>query len=233
MSLLDRYVLKEWVVAFVLTLGVVVGVLVLQNMYDSLPDLLSSNATGPEILFYYMLSLPAIWPTVLPITFLVSLLFSLGTLHRNNEVIAMRATGASLFRISRSLWVAGFALSGLLFYLTAEVVPMTVERARTFIDNLSYTAKEKKQDVDAREVGLLHNLGFDNRKEGRLWFMNRFSERAWLAIGVNVHTRTADGIEVLRVSAEEGFYDEVKGTGYSCADVNCRSIRILAMRSVC
>lgn len=209
--MLDRYVLKEWVVAFVLTLGVVVGVLVLQNMYDSLPDLLSSNATGPEILFYYMLSLPGYLPTVLPITFLVSLLFSLGTLHRNNEVIAMRATGASLFRISRSLWVAGFALSGLLFYLTAEVVPMTVERARTFIDNLSYTAKEKKQDVDAREVGLLHNLGFDNRKEGRLWFMNRFSERAWLAIGVNVHTRTADGIEVLRVSAEEGFYDEVKG----------------------
>lgn len=211
MSLIDRYVFKEWMVAFTLTLGVVVGILLLQNMYDSLPDLLSSKAKGTEILFYYLLSLPGYLPTILPITFLVSLLFSLGTLHRNNEIIAMRATGASLFRISRSLWVAGLALSGLLFYLTAEVVPMTVERARTFMDNLSFAAAEKKQALEAKDVGLQHNLGFDNRKDRRLWFMNRFSERAWMGFGVNVHTRTADGVEILRVSAEEGYFDETQG----------------------
>ena len=142
-------------------------------MYDSLPDLLEMGASFGEVVFYYMLALPTYLPSVLPIAFLVSLLFSLGTLHRNNEITALRASGAGLFRISRSLWLAGFMLSGLLFYLTASVVPYAVERARTFFDNLEYAAVE--QDVSAiKQQGLVYNLGFDNRKDGRLWFMDRF-----------------------------------------------------------
>ena len=45
MSLIDRYVFKELVVGFALTLGVIVGILILQNMYDSLPDLLDVGAS--------------------------------------------------------------------------------------------------------------------------------------------------------------------------------------------
>ena len=210
MSLIDRYVLKEWAVGFALTLGVIVGILILQNMYDSLPDLLEMGASFGEVVFYYMLVLPTYLPAILPIVFLVSLLFSLGTLHSNNEITAMRASGAGLFRISRSLWIAGFALSGLLFYLTASVVPYSVERARTFFDNLEYAAAQ--EDAAAiKQQGLVYNLGFDNRKDGRLWFMDRFSERAWLGLGVNVHTRNEDGQELNRISASEAYFDDTQG----------------------
>ena len=111
MSLIDRYVLKEWAMAFALTLGVVLGILILQNMYDSLPDLMEAGADVNQIVFYYVLALPGHMPTILPITFLVSLLFSMGSLHRNNEITAIRAAGCSLFRISRALWLAGLLLS--------------------------------------------------------------------------------------------------------------------------
>lgn len=209
MSLIDRYVFKEWAVGFALTLGVIVGILILQNMYDSLPDLLETNASVGQIIFYYMLALPVYLPAILPIAFLVSLLFSLGSLHRNNEIIAMRASGGSLFRISRSLWAAGLALSILLLYLTALVVPKSVEQARTFFDNLEFASQEDQ--LDSRHVGLIYNLGFDNRKGGRLWFMNRFSERAWLGMGVNVHTRGANGQELNRISASEAYFDDTQG----------------------
>ncbi len=209
MSLIDRYVFKEWLLAFALTLGVVVGILLLQNMYDTLPDLLDTEATARQILFYYLLSLPSYLPAILPITFLVSLLFSLGTLHRNNETTAMRATGASLFRISRSLWLAGVILSALVFYLTASVVPQTVEQARTFFENLEFSSAEAERD--SKDVGLIYGLGFDNPRDGRLWFMNRFSERAWLGLGVNVHTRSADGKETGRISAKEAYFDDTVG----------------------
>jgi len=209
MSLIDRYVLKEWAIAFTLTLGVIIGILILQNMYDSLPDLLDTNAGIRQIVYYYMLALPRYIPAVLPISFLVSLLFSLGTLHRNNEIVALRASGTSLFRISRSLWLAGLVLSLTLLYLTASVVPLAVERSRTFFDNLEYASQEQK--VASRNIGLIYDMGFDNRKDGRLWFMNRFSERAWLAQGVNVYTRDADGTELSRISAREAFYDDTRG----------------------
>ncbi|MFW6217625.1 MAG: LptF/LptG family permease [Verrucomicrobiota bacterium] len=209
MRLFDRYIFKEWLTGFALTLGVVIGILVLQNMYDSLPDLLETDARFEQILFYFALALPAYLPAVLPITFLVSLLFSLGGLHRNNEIVAMRASGAGLLRISRTLWLAGLLLSALLLYLTSTVVPRSVEQSRIFIDNLEYAADEAQRD--RKDVGLIYNLGFDNRKEGRLWFMNRFSERAWMGMGVNVHSRDEDGAETGRISAREAYFDNTKG----------------------
>ena len=209
MSLIDRYVLKEWLIAFALTLGVIVGILILQNMYDSLPDLLDTDASFKQILLYYSLALPTYLPAILPIALLVSLLFALGTLHRNNEIIAMRASGVSLIHISRSLWVAGLLLSLLLVYLTSSVIPKAVEQSRTFFDNLEFAADETQ--LGAREIGLLYNLGFDNRKDGRLWFMNRFSERAWLGLGVNVHTRDTSGQELSRISAAEAYFDDTHG----------------------
>ena len=209
MSLIDRYILKEWLIAFTLTLGVIVGTLILQNIYDSLPDLLDTDASLNQILYYYSLALPTYLPAILPIALLVSLLFALGTLHRNNEVIALRASGASLMHISRSLWVAGLLLSILLLYLTSSVIPKAVEQSRTFFDNLEFAADETQ--LGAREIGLLYNLGFDNRKDGRLWFMNRFSERAWLGLGVNVHSRDSSGQELSRISAAEAYFDDTSG----------------------
>ena len=208
MRLFDRYILKEWATGFTLTLGVVIGILILQNMYDTLPDLLDRKANVEQIVFYYAMGLPAYLPTILPIAFLVSLLRSLGGLHRNNEIVAMRASGASLLRISAPLWVVGLVLSGLLFYLTSSVVPQAVERSRVFIDNLEFSAEAA--EGDRRSVGLVYNLGFDNRKDGRLWFMNRFSERAWLGMGVNVHTRGPEGQEVSRLSAREAYFDDTR-----------------------
>jgi lipopolysaccharide export system permease protein len=210
MPLVDRYILKEWCVAFLLTLFLILGVLLLQNMMDDLPDLLAVQASFPQIVHYFLLSLPAYLPLVLPIIFLVSLLFAVGNLHRNNEIIALRAQGLSLFRISRSLWVVGLLMSIGLFYLTAFLVPQTVERSRAFFDNLDFAAREAV--MDSREVGLIFNMGFDNRREGRLWFMDRFSERAWLALGVNVHLRDAEGDESHRISAREAYYDDTQGS---------------------
>ena len=209
MSLIDRYILKEWFVGFSLTLGVIIGILILQNMYDSLPDLLDANATAKEILFYYSMSLPTYLPAILPVAFLVSLLFSLGSLHRNNEIVAMRASGNSLFRVSRSLWGVGLLLSAFIFYLTSAIVPKAVEEARTFFENIEYASAG--DEGAAKKQSMLYNLGFDNRKDGRLWFMNRFNERAWLGLGVNVHTRDGDGKELSRIAAREAYYDDTQG----------------------
>ncbi|MFP4167058.1 MAG: LptF/LptG family permease [Opitutales bacterium] len=209
MNRIDRYVFKEWAVGFALTFGVVLGVLVLQNVYDSLPDLLEADAGIRDILFFYAVALPTYVPTVLPIIFLVSLLFTLGNLHRNNEIVAMRACGRSLWQISRSLWAAGLVLSVVLLYLTASLVPRAVESSRTFLENLEYAALEK--EAGRNEIGMIRSLGFDNRKDRRLWFMDRFSERAWVGEGVNVHTRNAEGREVRRISAQEAYFDDTQG----------------------
>lgn len=205
----DRYLFFEWSKVFLLTIGVILGVLILEDMYDDLPDLLSYGARLESILLYYGVLLPSFIPLILPIGFLVSLLITIGAFHKNNEVIAMRSSGLSLWRISRVLWLAGLFLSLLLLYLNARAVPWSVETSRELLDVMRFASEAETGEVT--EVGLVPNLSFDNARENRLWFMNGFSERAYLGTGITVFSRDDRGREYYRVMAREGIYDEETG----------------------
>lgn len=207
---LDRYLFVEWLKVFLLTLGVIVGVLLLEAMYDGLSDLLAYGAGFRSLVIYYLVLIPSFFPLVLPISFLVSLLIAVGNFHKNNEIIALRSAGLSLWRISRCYWFAGTALSLVLLYLNAQAVPWSVEVSRTYVDTLRFSS-EARLAVDTREVGRVDNLAFDNARENRLWFMNHFSERAYVGVGVTVFSRDLAGRERYRIMAREAVFDDAAG----------------------
>ena len=206
---IDRYVFSEWLKVFFLTLFVMFSLLILSHVQDNLQDLLGYGATWSQILVYYTVLIPGFLPVALPISFMVSLLFSLGQLHRNHEITAMRAAGMSLFRITRSLWCVGVVMMVLLFQLNANLIPWSIEQSRQLWNDLEFSkALEEKSE---EEIGLLYNLTFFNRKDGRLWFLNRFSEYDYRAYGVTVSEFSDNGNrELKRVVANRGAYDDLK-----------------------
>lgn len=206
---IDRYIFCEWLKAFTLALGVTLGLLLLEDMYDDLPDLLDYGAGPLEVARYYVVLIPSLLPTILPLALIISILFSLGNLHRNNEIMAMRAGGLNLWCITRSLWLAGGALSLLLFYLNAHLVPRSVELSRTIRENYSFASELQTHRAD--QVGIIKNLAFYNNKERRLWFMNRFSEYTFRGYGLTVSTFDSQRREIRRIAAEEGYYDDLDG----------------------
>ena len=132
---LDRHVFGEWLKVFLLALGATLGLLMLYAMYDDLGDLIEFGASPADIFYYFLVLTPSFLPAILPVALLVSALFSLGQMHRNNEIIAMRACGLSLWRITRTLWLAGAALAALLFQLNARLIPWSVEESRRIYQN--------------------------------------------------------------------------------------------------
>jgi lipopolysaccharide export system permease protein len=207
MSRLDRYIFREWLKVFLLSLLALYGILLLNDVEDNFGDLLGFGATTEEIVTFYAIKLPAYLPVALPLTFMVSLLFCLGQFHRNHELTAMRAAGLNLFRITRSLWLVAFILTGVAFYLNAQLVPWSVEQSRTLRNDMAF-AKAIAEDVPEEEIGLLYNLTFHNRRDGRLWFINRFNEFNYRAYGITVSELGAEGRESRRVMANLGFFDE-------------------------
>ncbi len=204
--LLDRYIFREWLKVFLLSLGATAGILLLEDMYNHLDDLISYGATGAQIGRYYLLLVPSLLPAVLPLSLLISVLFILGVLHRNNELTAMRAAGLDLFKITRSLWFAGALVALLLLYLNGDLVPRSILARREWEDSMRFAAEARR--ASAKDVGIVNQLGFDNRKDRRLWFMNRFSERTFQGFGVCVYQMDANGREVTRIVAREGYYDD-------------------------
>ncbi len=202
MNLLDRYLLREWLKIFGLLLVATLGLLLLQAAYDDLSDLLGLDASVADVGVYFAVKLPGYLALVLPLALLLSLLYTLGQLHRNGEIIAQRAAGLGLLQITQSLWLAGALLCLLVGWLNASVVPWSVEEARAIKQRLELRP-QAGTGPRAESAGWRDNTAFDNRSAGRMWFFNRFNPITRRGLGVTVSELDSRRRETTRLMAHE------------------------------
>ncbi len=210
MSLIDRYVLREWLGALGLVLGATMGLLLMSAMVDDLTDLTSVGAGAVDICFYFLIKLPSFLSVVLNLSLLLSLLYALGRLHRNLEITAMRAAGMGFFRITRMIWLAGLVLCGATWYLNGTVIPWSVETSREILQDLRVRGQGRIESADRVEA--VYSVAFDNRREDRMWFMNRFSRYTNRGYGVMVTELDEERREKTRLQAREAWYDAATGS---------------------
>jgi len=207
-TVIDRYILREWLKILGLILCATIGLLLIQALYDNFRELIDSGAGAVEILAYYATVLPSYFSVVLPISLLLSLIFVLGKLHRNNEITAIRAAGLNIFATTRSLWFAAIFFCGVSLLLNARVVPWSVETSRRLLESFEYRAEARK--VAGNALGLVTGVAFDNRRTGRMWYINRYSRFEDKAFGVTVSELDQKRREHTRLMAREGYYDPAR-----------------------
>ena len=210
MSLIDRHVLGQWLKAFGLMLTALLGLLILVDMQHNLGDFTQSRAGFFEVFYYYAVLLPGNVPLVLQISVLLSLLYSLGQMHRNNEFTAMRTAGLGIFQITRSIWLCGGLLVVIVWYLNASLIPWSVEEARRVRERIIVSARAAHPGGEER--GLVPAVGFVNPRGGRIWFFNRFNEITNRGYGVTLGLLDAKQREVRRLVAKEAFFDGERRT---------------------
>ncbi|MGH8721450.1 MAG: LptF/LptG family permease, partial [Burkholderiales bacterium] len=124
MSTLDRYVLREWLRVFLVTLlGFPILVIVI-DLTDNLDKYLSRGVTTRNVALSYVYDLPEKMFLVLPVAVLFATVFVVGALGRHSELTAAKASGLSFHRVVRPLVVAagGAFLAGLALGELAPVV---------------------------------------------------------------------------------------------------------------
>ena len=191
-----------------LLLAATTGVLLMSALYDNFRDLVQLGVGATDILFYYATLMPSYLSIVLPLSMLLSLLFVLSKLHRNNELTAVRAAGLNIFATTRSLWLAGVMLCGVSLLLNAKVVPWSVEASRSMLQAFQYRAEART--APGGTLGLVSSVAFDNRRQDRMWFINRYSRYTETAYGVTVSELDRSRREKTRVMAREARYDAIR-----------------------
>lgn len=205
LNLLDRYLLAEWLKMLGLLLAAMIGLLLITALSSDLRDLIEVGAGAGEILLYFATLMPSYLTVVLPLSMLLSLLFVLGKLHRNNELTAIRAAGLNIFSATRSLWLAGLVFCGVSLLLNSSVVPWSVEASRSLLESFEFRAEAEQKGGDT--LGLVSSVSFDNRPQNRMWFINRYSRYSGKAFGVTVSELDAERREKTRLMAREATYD--------------------------
>lgn len=208
MNTFDRHLLREWLQILGLVLVATCGLLLVQVMYDDFRALREGGARGLEQWRYFFVTMPSFLTVVLPLALLVSLIFTLGKLHRANELTAMRVAGVGFGRMMAPVWVVGILACGLSWWLNATVVPWSVEESRALKDGLEFRRQAKTMPPD--RIGAVNSVGFDNPSARRMWFFNRYSKGTQRGYGVSVSELDAKRRETTRLVAGQAWYDETR-----------------------
>lgn len=200
--LIDRLVFSSWFRAFVAALAITCGLLLMENVQNELGDFLEWGAEASEIFTFYTAYTIQLLPIVIPVSFMLSLIFSLSQLHRNNELVAMHTAGVGRHRATRALWLTALALCGFLVAANAVWVPAAMDQTTALRDGWRRASKT----VAAASVP---TLGFHAATDGRLWLMNRFDPVTNQAFGVSISVRDPLGRQTHEYFAQEAYFDEV------------------------
>lgn len=176
------------------------------DIFSRLEDILKQKI-GFEILFsYYSSYLPIIFLQVGPLAGLLATLYTFGKLNKENEVIAMRASGLSVVQITKTLIIFGAIISLFNFWVGDKLVPRALAAQKKFILRIDKGVREKEN----RDIDNLCMYGQGNR----LIFVSKFS----------IGTGTMEGITILehderqnitkKIVANKGVYKERNWTFY-------------------
>jgi len=112
MKILRNYILREFLGPLLLTFGVLSFVMVLIGNLKRIADLVINKGVDIfSVIQIFIYLTPYIITYTLPISILVAVLLALGRLSSDNEVIAIRSSGISLFRLILPLLVIGLIFS--------------------------------------------------------------------------------------------------------------------------
>ncbi len=186
------------------------GLMLVQVLLDDFRQLRDLGARGLAFWRYVGVKIPSYVAIALPFALLVSLLYTLGKLHRANELTGMRAAGVGFARLTAPIWVVGIACCGLSWWLNTSVVPWSVEQSRALNDELQFRSQTAKA-LPADRVGAVFSVAFDNPVERRMWFFNRYSKAAQRGYGVSVSSLDRERREVSRITASEAWFDAARG----------------------
>jgi LPS export ABC transporter permease LptG/LPS export ABC transporter permease LptF len=97
--ILDEYVVREFLFMFFLVLSGFVVLMLVFTFFELISDILR-NHIPLSIVGQYLINLtPSMLYQIAPLAVLIAVLVTFGVLNRNSEIIAMKATGISIYRL--------------------------------------------------------------------------------------------------------------------------------------
>jgi len=126
--ILDKYVILEFLNIFALVLlGFVLLVLVF-TVFDLLSDILHNHISVGTVGLYLLNVTPLFVYQLAPMAVLIAVLVTFGVLNRNSEIIAMKASGISLYRLVVPIVSIAAILAVSLFLFDEYYLPQANKR---------------------------------------------------------------------------------------------------------
>ena len=159
MKILDRYLLKSFLITFTTVFVILFFIFVLQGIWLFIAELAGKDLDFFTIIKFLSFYAPTIVPLVLPLSILLAGIMTFGSFAENYEFAAMKSSGISLQRAMKMLTITIGILAFVSFFFANNVIP---EAQYKFI-NLRKTIVQQKPAMAIAE-GQFNTIGTSNIK---------------------------------------------------------------------
>lgn len=144
MRILDIYISRKFLGNLIFTIVAFSAILIIIDGVERLSEYIDKGAPAKVILQYYLYYIPYIVVLSCPIGMLLASMFAVGQMAKYQELLAMKASGISLYRILAPLFALGLIISVFMIYFAETVMPWAntkkAEVKREHIDRVSRSA---------------------------------------------------------------------------------------------
>lgn len=167
MKRIDRYLMTRFAFNFAWAVIAFWAVFLIVHLIEHLDDFIDKGAPAQFVALYYVYFSPWIIILVAPIGVLLATLFCVGFLSKRNELLAMRAAGVSLIRLSLPLLFLGLLIAGGIF-VAGETIYPAAEEGREELEEQFVRRSPRRGQV------MMTNL-FASGFDGRVFYFQRFN----------------------------------------------------------
>jgi len=142
--ILDRYVIKLYIKVFLIVFISILSIFIIVIFFELIDDILENQKSMSLLVKYLWFSLPQSIKYCIPISALASTLVSFGIMYKNNELLAVKSLGISIYRLSINLLLIGLFLSALSFGLQEKILPYSNNKANNLRNEIMNRVSLKK-----------------------------------------------------------------------------------------
>jgi len=149
---LHLYLIKAFLVPFITTFFIAIFLLLMQFLWKYVDDLVGKGLEIDQLFILLFYASARFVPLALPISMLLSSLMVFGKLAENNELVALKSSGISFFRILKPLLAFVIIISICSFLFSNYALPIANLKNASMI----YDIQKKKPAFNIKE-GIFYN----------------------------------------------------------------------------
>jgi len=196
MSIIYKYLNREIFKNFGIILMVVVCIYIAVDFFEKIDDFMEAGLPFSRAAWFFIYNIPFVTAQIMPVGLFLAILVVFGMMSKNNEIVALKSSGISIYALLWPVVSVGVLFTILLFFLSEVIVPISTSRA----NEIWLREVRKEPAVNTREKNVWIK---GNRTITHVTYYN-FAEKSLHGISLNRFDR--DFNLVRRVDAKKGVF---------------------------
>lgn len=204
MTIVDKYLAREILKSLVVVMAVVLGLYVIVEFFNKIDSFMKAGLPVSRLIQYLQLMLPSIIAQISPVGLLLAVLITFGLMNKNNEIIALKSGGVSVYYFLRPVLTISILMGVLLFSLSEIVVPITISKA----NRIWLMEVKNKPTLTSKQ----RNIWVKGRRA--IYFIQYFNPQNQTISGIILNFFDKEFKLIRRIDAQKGVYDQGKWIFY-------------------